>query len=122
MINCATMFDLRRFAFFAGLSLAASSLFACGPASSGQSARGARYPDARVNDAGRVRHLDATTGDVEEDDGGITTDSGGNPNDTGVGFHYNWYEHIQPIIDARCSGAGLCHTDPPQFGAPRSLV
>lgn len=110
------------------LSLAATSVLpsACGVAGGeALSDGGSRFPDARVGDAGRVRNRDASTrrdGEAEIDSGEPAVDGGiadAAQTDAHVPGDYTWYRDIQPIIHQRC---GLCHTSPPMFGAPRSLM
>lgn len=63
-------------------------------------------------DAGPEQDAGFDTDAAETGDTGTIENDGGLP-------RYTWWQHVQPIVAAKCQ---LCHAEPPQFGAPRALV
>lgn len=57
---------------------------------------------------------------ASSDDAGIANgeDAALPGEDAGLPY-YTWWANVRPIVQARCI---LCHANPPQYGAPRSLV
>lgn len=85
-----------------------------------------QYPDAEPRgsiEADAAAELDAGFAeDAHENDAEAAPDAepipdAGQPADASTG--YTWWSDIRPLIEERC---GLCHADPPRFGAPSALA
>lgn len=81
-------------------------------------------PPGGESDAG-VPGTDTDAGEPAKDAGSLGEDATVHEEDVGVSGpdsglpYYTWWQDVEPIVGNKCQ---LCHTEPPQFGAPRPFV